>query len=52
MSRTTIHSDPADAVAGIVDAGQIDPEAVVTPGIYVDRVLDLSTMPGAGKEAS
>ena len=26
-------------VASIVDAGGIDPEAVVTPGIYVDRVV-------------
>ncbi|WP_375001109.1 3-oxoacid CoA-transferase subunit A [Aeromicrobium sp. CTD01-1L150] len=29
-------------VAGVVDAGGLDPEAVVTPGIFVDRVLDLS----------
>ncbi|MFC4062443.1 3-oxoacid CoA-transferase subunit A [Planomonospora corallina] len=26
-------------VASIVDAGRLDPEAVVTPGIYVDRVV-------------
>jgi 3-oxoadipate CoA-transferase alpha subunit len=26
----------------VVDTGQIDPEVVVTPSIYVDRVLDLS----------
>lgn len=26
----------------IVDLGQIDPEAVVTPGIYVDRVIHLA----------
>jgi len=26
-------------VSSIVDAGQLDPEAVVTPGIYVDRVV-------------
>lgn len=26
-------------VSSIVDAGQIDPEVVVTPGIYVDRVV-------------
>jgi 3-oxoadipate CoA-transferase, alpha subunit len=29
-------------VSGVVDTGQIDPEVVVTPSIYVDRVLDLS----------
>ena len=28
-------------VASIVDAGSIDPEAVVTPGIYVDRVVQV-----------
>jgi 3-oxoadipate CoA-transferase, alpha subunit len=26
-------------VRGVVDAGQIDPEVVVTPGIFVDRVV-------------
>jgi len=26
-------------VGGLVEAGQLDPEAVVTPGIYVDRVV-------------
>ena len=26
-------------VAEVVDAGGLDPEAVVTPGIYVDRVV-------------
>jgi 3-oxoadipate CoA-transferase alpha subunit len=26
-------------VANIVDTGELDPEAVVTPGIYVDRVV-------------
>ena len=29
-------------VSRVVDVGDIDPETVVTPGIYVDRVLDLS----------
>jgi 3-oxoadipate CoA-transferase alpha subunit len=29
-------------VGRVVDAGELDPESVVTPGIYVDRVLDLS----------
>jgi 3-oxoadipate CoA-transferase alpha subunit len=26
----------------VVEAGRIDPEIVVTPGIFVDRILDLS----------
>ncbi|MCV7421930.1 3-oxoacid CoA-transferase subunit A [Mycobacterium yunnanensis] len=39
-------------VACVVDAGAIDPETVVTPGIYVDRVLNLSAMSDATKEAS
>ncbi|MCV7168693.1 MULTISPECIES: 3-oxoacid CoA-transferase subunit A [Mycolicibacterium] len=29
-------------VARVVDAGELDPECVVTPGIFVDRILDLS----------
>jgi 3-oxoadipate CoA-transferase alpha subunit len=36
-------------VASVVPAGGLDPEVVVTPGIYVDRVLDLSA---AAKEHS
>ena len=28
-------------VSQLVDIGSIDPEAVVTPGIYVDRIVDL-----------
>jgi 3-oxoadipate CoA-transferase alpha subunit len=28
-------------VSDVVDTGRIDPETVVTPSIYVDRVLDL-----------
>ena len=28
-------------VASVVAAGQIDPEAVVTPGIFVDRVVTI-----------
>ena len=36
-------------VASVVPAGGLDPEVVVTPGIYVDRVLDLSA---AAKEQS
>jgi len=31
-------------VSGVVDTGEIDPETVVTPGIFVDRVLDLSAL--------
>ncbi|OAN38629.1 3-oxoacid CoA-transferase subunit A [Mycolicibacterium iranicum] len=34
-------------VHSVVDTGQIDPEVVVTPSIYVDRVLDLSALPRA-----
>jgi 3-oxoadipate CoA-transferase alpha subunit len=29
-------------VASIVHAGAIDPEIVVTPGIYVDRIVEVS----------
>lgn len=29
-------------VSHVVDAGELDPECVVTPGIFVDRILDLS----------
>jgi 3-oxoadipate CoA-transferase alpha subunit len=32
-------------VSRVVDPGGIDPENVVTPGIFVDRVLDLSAAP-------
>ena len=28
-------------VSRVVEIGQIDPEVVVTPGIFVDRILDL-----------
>jgi 3-oxoadipate CoA-transferase alpha subunit len=28
--------------AKIVDAGDIDPEQVVTPGIFVDRVVEVA----------
>jgi 3-oxoadipate CoA-transferase alpha subunit len=28
-------------VSGVVEVGGLDPEAVVTPGIYVDRVVDV-----------
>ena len=31
-------------VSRVVDAGDVDPEIVVTPGIFVDRVFDLSSM--------
>jgi 3-oxoadipate CoA-transferase alpha subunit len=29
-------------VSRVVDTGEIDPETVVTPGIYVDRILEVS----------
>jgi 3-oxoadipate CoA-transferase alpha subunit len=31
-------------VSQVVDTGSLDPENVVTPGIYVDRILDLSAV--------
>ncbi|ETK36886.1 3-oxoacid CoA-transferase subunit A [Microbispora sp. ATCC PTA-5024] len=34
-------------VSHVVDTGMLDPEAVVTPCIYVDRVLDLSVTEAA-----
>jgi 3-oxoadipate CoA-transferase alpha subunit len=37
-------------VSHVVDAGDIDPEIVVTPGIFVDRVLDLSSISTATTE--
>ena len=39
-------------VATVVETGCIDPENVVTPSIYVDRVLDLSAAGAAVSEAS
>jgi 3-oxoadipate CoA-transferase alpha subunit len=39
-------------VSRVVDTGQIDPETVVTPSIYVDRVLDLSAIPETSTEAA
>jgi len=33
-------------VSRVVAAGDIDPEPVVTPGIFVDRILDLSAVSG------
>ncbi|AEY85449.1 3-oxoacid CoA transferase, A subunit [Streptomyces hygroscopicus subsp. jinggangensis 5008] len=32
-------------VASVVDTGRLDPESVVTPSLYVDRVLDLEHVP-------
>jgi len=29
-------------VSKVVDVGQIDPENVITPGIFVDRILEVS----------
>ena len=31
-------------VSRVVEVGEIDPETVVTPGIFVDRILDLSAV--------
>ncbi|TDO06566.1 3-oxoadipate CoA-transferase alpha subunit [Mycobacterium sp. BK086] len=39
-------------VSSVVDTGDIDPETVVTPGIFVDRVLDLSTLTATHREGS
>jgi 3-oxoadipate CoA-transferase alpha subunit len=39
-------------VATVVDTGDIDPEVVVTPSIYVDRVLDISAVAAPVSEAS
>jgi 3-oxoadipate CoA-transferase alpha subunit len=33
-------------VCRVVEAGDIDPETVVTPGIFVDRILDLFAVSG------
>jgi 3-oxoadipate CoA-transferase alpha subunit len=34
-------------VRRVVELGELDPEAVVTPSIYVDRILDLSAAEAA-----
>jgi 3-oxoadipate CoA-transferase alpha subunit len=39
-------------VSAVVETGGIDPEVVVTPSIYVDRVLDLSAATTSVSEAS
>ena len=39
-------------VSEVVETGQIDPESVVTPSIYVDRVLNLSAAEITRAEAS
>lgn len=39
-------------VSAVVDTGDIDPEVVVTPSIYVDRVLDLGAATASMSEAS
>ncbi len=39
-------------VSRVVETGGIDPETVVTPGIFVDRILDLSSIPAARTEAA
>lgn len=38
-------------VGRVVEIGEIDPEVVITPGIYIDTLLDLAAV-GAGREAS
>ncbi|MCV7226943.1 3-oxoacid CoA-transferase subunit A [Mycolicibacterium komossense] len=38
-------------VSRVVGTGDIDPETVVTPGIFVDRVLDLSALAGTHAKA-
>jgi 3-oxoadipate CoA-transferase, alpha subunit len=37
-------------VKRVVDIGQIDPEVVVTPGIFVDRILDLGGLDLGGPD--
>jgi 3-oxoadipate CoA-transferase alpha subunit len=39
-------------VADVVDTGQIDPETVITPSIYVDRVLNLAAIAENNRVAS
>jgi 3-oxoadipate CoA-transferase alpha subunit len=39
-------------VADVVDTGQIDPETVITPSIYVDRVLNLAAVAEHNRVAS
>jgi 3-oxoadipate CoA-transferase alpha subunit len=39
-------------VSAVVETGEIDPEVVVTPSIYVDRVLDRSAAKASVAEAS
>jgi 3-oxoadipate CoA-transferase alpha subunit len=40
-ARTTIAE-----VDRIVDAGELDPESVITPGIYVKRIVKVKEDPG------
>lgn len=37
-------------VSEVLEAGQLDPEAVITPGIYVDRVVALQPAPARQEE--
>ena len=39
-------------VSQVLETGDIDPETVVTPGIFVDRVLNLSELAVTSREAS
>jgi 3-oxoadipate CoA-transferase alpha subunit len=36
----------------VVEIGEIDPEVVVTPGIFVDRILDLGGHDLGGTDAA
>jgi len=38
-------------VESVVPLGELDPEAVVTPGIFVQRVVELPASTGAGARA-
>jgi acyl CoA:acetate/3-ketoacid CoA transferase alpha subunit len=39
-------------VQRVVEIGEIDPEVVVTPGIFVDRILDLGGLDLGGTDAA
>ena len=49
--RCTQDADPAQAVRESVKAGALDPEAVITPGIYVDRVVAIASPAAPTEEA-
>ena len=39
MSRTTASAMTIAQVSNVVETGSLDPENVVTPSIYVDRIV-------------